>query len=266
MNAMTDHVAMPATAEAARTDDDNALRTLRVHLAAALRLAVRDELDEGIDNHFTACVPGRPGHYLIHPFRTHWSLARASELIVFNDEGRVVEGRQADLEMSAYCIHAPLHRLTGAQVVLHTHQTWALALNMLHDNRLLPATQTAAFMAHQIAYDDHYDGTADLPSEGERLAAVLGDKPILFMKNHGVLVTGATVAQAYRRLYKLERACRTQVLAMATGRDLAVLAPAIVHKVLRPAPGETHSAAERERLYFTAMMQVLDRDMPGYET
>jgi ribulose-5-phosphate 4-epimerase/fuculose-1-phosphate aldolase len=135
---------------------------------------------------------------------------------------------------------------------------------MLHDNRLLPATQTAAFMAHQIAYDDHYDGTADDPSEGERLATVLGDKPILFMKNHGVLVTGATVAQAYRRLYKLERACRTQVLAMATGRELAVLDPTIVEKVLRPAPGETHSAAQREDLYFNAMMQVLDRDMPGF--
>ena len=246
------------------TDRGDGERARRVHLAAALRLAVRDGLDEGIDNHFTACVPGRPGHYLILPFRTHWSLARASELMVFDDAGQVVEGRQADLELSAYCIHAPLHRLTGAQVVLHTHQTWALALNMLHDNRLLAATQTAAFMTHLIAYDDRYDGTADDPSEGERLAAALGDKPILFMKNHGVLVTGATVAQAYRRLYKLEKACRTQVLAMATGRELAVLAPAIVDKVLRPAPGETHTAAEREDLYFAAMMQVLDRDMPGY--
>jgi ribulose-5-phosphate 4-epimerase/fuculose-1-phosphate aldolase len=248
----------------ATVGNDSGVQTLRVHLAAALRLAVRDGLDEGIDNHFTACVPGQPGRYLILPFRTHWSLARASELIVFDDAGKVLQGEQADLEMSAYCIHAPLHRITGAPVVLHTHQTWALALNMLHDNRLLPATQTAAFMAHQIAYDDHYDGTADDPSEGERLATVLGDKPILFMKNHGVLVTGATVAQAYRRLYKLERACRTQVLAMATGRELAVLDPTIVEKVLRPAPGETHSAAQREDLYFNAMMQVLDRDMPGF--
>jgi ribulose-5-phosphate 4-epimerase/fuculose-1-phosphate aldolase len=246
------------------TPFDDEERKLRVHLAAALRLAVRDGLDEGIDNHFTAMVPGRPGHYLILPFGIHWSLARASELIVFDDDGRVVQGRQADLELSSFSIHAPLHRLTGANVVLHTHQTWALALNLLHDNRLLPASQTAALMARQIAYDDHYDGMADTLAEGERLAAALGDKSILFMKNHGVLVTGATVAQAYRRLYKLEKACRTQVLAMSTGREIAVMEQALVDKVLRPAEAETHSPAQRADLYFEAMMKVLDREMPGY--
>ena len=239
------------------------VQQVKVYLAAALRLAARDELDEGIDNHFTVQVPGRAGQYLILPFGIHWTLARAGDLVVFDDSGRTLEG-QGDVEMSAWCIHAPVHRLTGAAVVLHTHQTWATALNMLHDNRLLPATQTAAFLCHLIAYDDHYDGTADFPSEGERLAALMGGKPILFMKNHGVLVTGATVAQAYRRLYKLERACRTQVLAMSTGKPLAVLEPDIVDKVLRPAPNETHTATQREDLYFEAMLRVLDRDLPGY--
>jgi ribulose-5-phosphate 4-epimerase/fuculose-1-phosphate aldolase len=149
-------------------------------------------------------------------------------------------------------------------VVLHTHQPWAVALNMLKDNRLLNATQTAVFMARDIAYDDHYDGTADLPSEGERLARIAGDKSIVFMKNHGVITTGKTVAQAYRRLYKLERACRTQMLAMATGRELQEIDPAIVAKVLAPADLETHSGADRDRLFFEAMMRVLDRDLPGY--
>src|SRR4029450_6785000 len=118
----------------------------------------------------------------------------------------------------------------------HTHQTWALALNMLEDNRLVPANQTAAFFHDQIAYDDHYDGTADFPAEGERLAALMGDRPIVFMKNHGVLVTGDNVAQAYRRLYKLERVCRTQVLALATGKPLELLSEEVIEKVLQPAP------------------------------
>ncbi len=84
------------------------------------------------------------------------------------------------------------------------------------------------------------------------------------MKNHGVLVTGANVAQAYRRLYKLERVCRAQVLAMSTGRPIKVLADEIVARVQSPHPDDRHSRAERERLYFAAMMRVLDRDMPGY--
>jgi ribulose-5-phosphate 4-epimerase/fuculose-1-phosphate aldolase len=84
------------------------------------------------------------------------------------------------------------------------------------------------------------------------------------MKNHGVIVTGNTIAQAYKRLYKLERVCRTQVLAMSTGRPLAVLSDDIVAQVQAPSDNDRHPRAERERLYFEAMMRVLDRELPGY--
>ncbi len=235
----------------------------RVHLAAANRLAVYDDLEEGIDNHFTMRVPDRPDCYLVLPFGLHWSEARASDLIVFNEAGDVLEG-SGSLELSALSIHAPLHRITGANVILHTHQTWALALNMLEDNRLLPGSQTAAFLTRNIAYDDGYSGLADSLSEGERLASVLGTKQIMFMKNHGVLAVGDSVAQAYRRLYKLERVCRAQILAMSTGRPLAMLDDALVSRVETPNPRNSHSQAEREALYFAAMMRVLDREMPGY--
>jgi ribulose-5-phosphate 4-epimerase/fuculose-1-phosphate aldolase len=235
----------------------------KVQLAAAHRLAVLDELDEGIDNHFTVAVPGCEGQYLILPFGKHWSEARASDMIVFDESGKTLEG-EGVVELSAQCIHAPIHRITGAHVVLHTHQTWALALNMLEDNRMLPATQTAAFYHGMIAYDDTYQGTADFLSEGERLAALMGKKPIVFMKNHGVLVVGGNIAQAYRRLYKLERICRTQVLAMGSGRPLSLLSDEIIAQVQAPAPDDRHSKAERDRLYFEAMMRVVDRELPGY--
>ena len=239
------------------------VREAKIHLAAAHRLAVLDELEEGIDNHFTVTVPGHNDRYLILPFGLHWSEARASDMIVFDEAGKTLEG-EGSVELSAQCIHAPIHRITGARVVLHTHQTWAVALNMLKNNRLLPANQTAAFYHGRIAYDDTYAGTADTLEEGERLAKVIGDKHVLFMKNHGVLVVGESVAQAYRRLYKLERVCRTQVLAMGTGQPLEVLSDAIVKQVQAPAPDDRHSRSERERLYFEAMMRVLDRELPGY--
>ncbi len=241
----------------------DAVAQARVQLAAAHRLAVLDGLEEGIDNHFTVTVPGRDGQYLILPFGRHWSEARASDLIVFDESGRTLEGEGA-VELSAQCIHAPIHRITGARVVLHTHQTWALALNMLADNRLLPASQTAAFFHGQVAYDDTYTGLADSLAEGERLAAAVGARQVLFMKNHGVLVVGETVAQAYRRLYRLERVCRAQVLAMGTGQPLSILSDEVAARVQAPNPDDTHSRAERERLYFEAMMRVLDRENPGY--
>ena len=247
--------------EQARNSD--AVRQARIFLAAAHRLAVFHDLDEGIDNHFTVTLPGADDRYLILPFGLHWSEARASDMIVFDESGATLEGK-GDVERSAQCIHAPIHRVTGAKVVLHTHQTWAVALNMLKDNRLLPASQTAAYYHGQVAYDDHYAGTADVLDEGERLAALLEGKQVIFMKNHGVLVTGDTVAQAYRRLYKLERVCRAQVLAMSTGQPLQLLSEDVIRLVQVTHPEDRHSRAERERLFFEAMMRVLDREMPGY--
>ena len=239
------------------------VKEAKIHLAAAHRLAVFHELEEGIDNHFTVTVPGRDDRYLILPFGLHWSEARASDMIVWDESGATLEG-EGVCELSAQCIHAPIHRVTGARVVLHTHQTWALALNMLQNNRLLPANQTAAFFHGHIAYDDTYAGTADTLEEGERLAQLMGDKHVMFMKNHGVLVVGDTIAQAYKRLYKLERVCRTQVLALGTGQPLEVLSESIVRQVQAEPADDRHSRAERERLYFEAMMRVLDRENPGY--
>ena len=247
----------------------DAIRQARIDLAASHRLAVMHELEEGIDNHFTVTVPGHDDRYLVLPFGRHWSEATASEMIVFDESGATLEG-DGEVELSANCIHAPIHRITGARVVLHTHQTWALALNMLDDNRLVPASQTACFFEGRVAYDDTYDGVANFHSEGERLAEVLRDAPgrchTMFMKNHGVLVVGETVAQAYHRLYFLERVCRAQVLAMSTGRPLARLADEIVERVNAPVEHDRHDGTLRIQLFFDAMKRILDREQPGYAT
>lgn len=245
----------------------NPVETAKIHLAAAHRLAALHELDEGIDNHFTVTVPGKPDQFLILPFGVHWSEAKASDMMVFNEAGQTISGR-GPVELSAKCIHAPIHRITGTQVVLHTHQTWATALNMLQDNRLHPTSQTSAFFHGHIAYDDVYTGLADSLEEGERLAKVLGKKHIIFMKNHGVLVVGDSVAQAYRRLYRLERVCRMQLIAMAaaptTGKKLAVLSDEVVARVQAINPDDSHSRADRERLFFDAMLRILDEKSKSY--
>jgi ribulose-5-phosphate 4-epimerase/fuculose-1-phosphate aldolase len=239
------------------------IRQAKIHLAAALRLAVHDGFDEGIDNHFTVSVPGHEDQYMVLPFGLHWSEARASDLMVFNEAGKTLEG-QGVVELSAQSIHAPLHRITGANVVLHTHQPWALALNMLEDNRLIPATQTAAFFDNRIAYDDSYTGLAATLSEGERLAGLMKNKSVLFLKNHGVITVGSNMAEAYRLLYKLERACKTQVLAMSTGKPIHILEQTVIDKVRTPSVDDRHPRSERDRLYFEAMMRVIDRVNPGY--
>ena len=241
----------------------DAVRQARVDLAAALRLAVLHGLDEGIDNHFTVTVPGETDKFLILPFGLHWSEARASDMIVFDEAGDTLGGEGA-VELSAQCIHAPVHRITGARVVLHTHQTWALALNMLANNRLITASQTSIFFHGSVAYDDDYQGLAHSVREGERLATLMGDKSTMFMKNHGVLVVADTVARAYHQLYMLERVCRAQVLAMSTGEVLQPIAEEIIAEVRTPSDHDRHDGTERDRLFFEAMKRVLDRENPGY--
>ncbi|MEM7293912.1 MAG: class II aldolase/adducin family protein [Pseudomonadota bacterium] len=234
----------------------------KIDLAAAHRLAVHHELEEGIDNHFTVTVPGYEDRYLILPFGLHWSEARASDIITFNEAGETLEG-DGLVEMSAQCIHAPIHRVTGARVVLHTHQTWTVALNMLENNRLIPACQTSAFFDGHIVYDDDYCGIADTLEEGERLAKLMGDKPVMFMRNHGVLVASSTVARAYRMLHMLERVCRMQVLAMGTGERLLPIRPEVVKQVQAPDENDRHKG-QRHNLYFSAMKRVIERVNPGF--
>jgi len=234
----------------------------RVDLAAALRLAVYHELEEGIDNHFTVSVPGYDDRYLVLPFGLHWSEARASDLIIFNEAGESLDG-SGMVELSAQCIHAPIHRITGKRVVFHTHQNWALALNMLEDNRLIPACQTSAFFDGRIAYDDHYAGTADTLQEGERLATLMGDKEVVFLRNHGLLVAVDSIARAYRMLYLLERVCRAQIRAMSTGQRLLPISQAVIRQVQTPDENDRHKG-QRDHLYFAAMKRLLDRALPGY--
>jgi len=134
--------------------------------------------------------------------------------------GAVVEG-EGQAETAAFCIHAPIHLRHGrANAVLHTHMSYATTLTSLEDGRLEPVTQNTLRFHNDVAYDDDYSGVAEGPAEGARMAGVLGDKRVLFLAHHGVVVVGKTVAQAFDDLYYLERACEVQVLAMSTGRPL----------------------------------------------
>jgi len=242
--------------------DIDPLTQARIDLAAAHRLAVRDQLEEGIDNHFTVTVPGYDDRYLVLPFGLHWSEARASDFFVFNDAGETLEG-EGIVELSAQCIHAPIHRISGKRVVMHTHQMWAMAQNMLDLIRLITASQTAAFFDGRIAYYDDYDGTADSLAEGERMGNYLGDKPVMFLRNHGVLVASDSIAMAYRTLYLLERVCRAQICAMSTGQKLRSISAEVIKQVQTPDEHDRHKG-RRHDLYFDAMKRVLDREMPGY--
>ena len=242
--------------------DDEARWQARVDLAAAFRLCVRFGFHEGIDNHLTLMVPGMSDKFYLNPYGLHWSEITASNLIVVDLDGNVVEG-EGEAEISAVCIHAPVHAASPNNAcVLHTHQPNATALTAIEDGKLQPCVQSALRFWGRDAYDRDYRGVAFGAEEGERLARILGDKEVLFMENHGVMVAGPSVAWCFDALYTLDRACELQLKAMSSGRPLKLISDNLARHGHEQ---YMQHIAEHSGKHFAAMKRQLDRDEPDYK-
>lgn len=234
----------------------------RIDLAAALRWAARHQLNEGIDNHFSMVVPGREDRFLINPNGLHWSEITAADLVLTDATGTIIEGRHP-VEATAFYIHGRIHLGNPqAKVVMHTHMPYTTALSTLSDGRIEMCTQNALRYYDRVAYDEHYNGLALDNAEGDRLCRAMGNKPILILRNHGVVVAGPSVAVAYDDLYFLERTALVQVLAMQTGRPLEIVPTQIVARAARQIADGNQSQA---LLHFEALKRMLSRDEPGWD-
>jgi ribulose-5-phosphate 4-epimerase/fuculose-1-phosphate aldolase len=232
----------------------------RVDLAAAFRLAVRLDLHEGVCNHFSVMLAdGRT--FLLNRYGLHWSEVTASNLLALDAAGRVLGG-EGDYEKTAFWIHSRIHLANPhAGCVLHTHMPYATALTLLEDGRLEMVEQNALRFHDDIAYDDTYNGLVVDQAEGDRLARVLGAKRVLFLANHGVIVVGPTVAEAFDLLYYLERACRLQVLARMMGGKRRTVRPEVVERTCRLMRAD---APQYAGAHFGALKRILDREEPAY--
>jgi ribulose-5-phosphate 4-epimerase/fuculose-1-phosphate aldolase len=236
-----------------------AARLARVDLAAAFRLAVRMDLHEGVCNHFSVMLPD--GSFLLNRYGLHWSEVSASNLLRLDAEGRILEG-EGEFEKTAFYIHSRIHLANPrAACVLHTHMPYATALTLLENGRLEMVEQNALRFHDDIAYDDTYNGLVVDNAEGDRLARVLGDKRVMFLANHGVIVVGPSVAEAFDLMYYLERACRLQVLARSMGARLKKVRDEVVRDTYRLILADTPKYAGA---HFSALKRILDREEPDY--
>jgi ribulose-5-phosphate 4-epimerase/fuculose-1-phosphate aldolase len=243
-----------------RKAERDALAEGGVDLAAALRLAVRFGFNEGIDNHFSLMVPGTTDRFLLNPWGFHWDEVRASDLLVVDAAGKLISG-PVQPEATAFFIHSRIHRgVPHAKCVLHTHMPYATALTTLANGRIEPISQSAMRFWGHVAYDDQYNGLVLDDAEGDRLTAAIGDKRVLFLANHGVVVIGETVAHAFNDLYHLERVCQLQCIAMQTGRPLRRLTAEAIATTSKQIDAELENAG----LHFNALKRLLDRDGSDY--
>ncbi|HZS70050.1 MAG TPA: aldolase [Burkholderiales bacterium] len=235
-------------------------RTARIDLAAAFRLAVRLDLHEGVCNHFSVMLADGQT-FLLNRYGLHWSEVSASNLLALDAGGRIIAG-EGEYEKTAFWIHSRIHLAhREAACVLHTHMPHATALTLLEDGRLEMIEQNALRFHDDIAYDDSYNGLVVDETEGDRLARVLGEKRVLFLANHGVIVVGPTVAEAFDSLYYLERACRLQVLARMMGGKRRAVRREVVERTygLMRADAPQYASA-----HFNALKRILDHEEPAY--
>ncbi len=235
----------------------------RVDLAACLRTAAKLGLEEGICNHFSAVVPGHPDLFLVNRLGWAFQEATASSLLICDFEGNVVEGDGMP-EATAFFIHARLHKMSPrVGAAFHTHMPNATALSMIEGDPFVWAGQTALKFYGRVAVDENYNGLALDESEGDRIAAVLGDKDILFMRNHGVMVCAPNIAEAWDDLYYLERAAEVQIKAMSTGRSLL---PVPDHIAAAAARQMREGDPESARMHLESLHRVLGQTVPDYRS
>jgi ribulose-5-phosphate 4-epimerase/fuculose-1-phosphate aldolase len=191
------------------------------HLAAAFRLFSRFGFDEGVAGHITARDPERLDHFWVNPFGMHFGQVRASDLILVNHRGEVVEGKYP-VNGAAFAIHSQVHAARPDVVAAaHAHSMYGKAWASL-GRSLDPVTQdSCAFYQDHGVFAD-FTGVVYETSEGERIAQALGQQKAIILQNHGLLTVGHTVDEAAWWFITMERSCHAQLLAEAAGAPIKI--------------------------------------------
>ena len=244
-------------------------RAARVNLAACYRLAAHYGWTDLIYTHISARVPGSEEHYLLNPFGFMFDEITASSLVKVDLEGNKVGVSPHRIHRAGFVIHSAIHAARpDAGCVIHSHTRAGMAVSMIKRG-LLPLSQHAMLFQGKVAYHDSEGFALDL-DERARLAHDMGDKPVMILRNHGTLVAGETVAQAFSMMWHLEKAMQAQVDALASGLTLTMpskkVAKAIAARGFSNANIEQYSdgASPLGRLEWPGLLRMLDRIDPSF--
>ena len=235
---------------------------LRLDLAACYRLFHHFRFTDLIYNHISARVGGAHEHFLINPYGLMYNEVTASSLVKVDVDGRVIEDPLGlGVNPGGFTIHSAVHRARpDVLCVMHTHTAATVAVATMAEG-LLPLTQHAMRFTGRIAYHD-YEGIYFTDAERQRLQANLGQRMVMLLRNHGSLVCGRSIADAFDTMYYLERACQLQLSLLASGRKLVEPVPEVAEQV-----AAVFESPKREggRKTWPAMLRLLQREQPDYQ-
>jgi len=234
---------------------------LRCDLAACYRFVALEKWDDLIFTHFSIRLPGKSKEFLINPFGVCFEEITASNLVKIDITGRPLTPTPYMVNPAGFVLHSAIHSAReDAHCIIHLHTPEGIAVAAQKEG-LLPISQTALSVYSDLAYHD-YEGIVFDSEEKERLIPNIGDKNCIMLRNHGLMVTGKTIPEAFLRIYFLQRACEAQIMAQAGGGELVHLSDKVIDRVHQQTDGVGDLIAN---LSWGAVLSRIERLCPDYK-
>jgi len=235
----------------------------RVQLAAAYRLAAKFELTDLIYTHISVRVPGTNDQFLINPHGWFFDEITASSLVKIDVNGKPIGDDRFEVNAAGFTIHSALHQARhDVECVVHLHTMYGMAVAAMECG-LLPLNQISMQFYNRVAYHDYEGISLDL-DERQRIVKSIGEKDYLILRNHGLLTTGRSVAEAFTRMYYLNKACEIQVATLSAGQKVTIPSPEVCEHAAKQHDDYAYLDTVHLDREWTALLRLLDRDGGGY--
>jgi ribulose-5-phosphate 4-epimerase/fuculose-1-phosphate aldolase len=236
---------------------------LRVQLAACYRLVAMYGWSDLVFTHISARVPGPEHHFLINPYGLMFDEITASSLVKVDQDCNKVIDSPFPVNPAGFVIHSCIHQAReDVGCVLHTHSRAGVAVSAQKQG-LLPISQQSTFVLPFLGYHD-YEGVALRDDEKPRLEKDLGNNRFLMLRNHGLLVVGRDVPEAFLNMYIFENSCRIQIDALAGGSEVQHVDPRILQGMEQVM--KTVSSGQGAMIAWPALLRRLERTDPSYKS
>ena len=233
----------------------------RINTAALYRLIALHGWDDLVGTHVSARIPGQQPRFLLNPYGMLFEEITATSLLTIDVEGNQLTESPYTYNRAGFTIHSAVHmHRQDAEYVIHLHTDYGVAVSCQKAG-LKPINQTAIAIHADLAYHD-YEGVATNLAERERLVSDLGQKNAMILRNHGTMACGPNAGGAWQAIFRLERACKYQILAESSGAEINPLSDDIIRS--RQDISSTSVLEKRGEFIWPALLRKLDRIDSSY--
>ena len=220
-------------------------------------------MNEGVANHFSACIPGSTTDFYVNRSGVHFSQMKASDLILVTKDNINELKKNPDLvDSTAINIHGAIHnKVPHAKCIFHVHSKYATALSTLKDPTLPPIDQNTMRFYNRVSIYNEYGGMG-FEEESKKMATALGNKKHMLMANHGIMTTGETVSDGFDALYYFEKSAETYLTALSTNKELNIASHEVAEKT---AQEWATYPSDLARAHLDQIRIILDKEDPDYK-